>query len=194
MKTFFIALILLITSSCGYHLQGSGSILPPDVKRIAILPSQNLTTEPGLGVKFTEALRSRFERYGVVEIVESGADRDAELITKILSVSSETRSTSGNSDVAQELDLVVNISAELRRTNGQVLYTNPLIQRREPMATSGGLVVTTSSSFSQGNIGAQTLSGLSSREVARGQQEQVLEQVLDDVSRVVYLNSVAADF
>lgn len=194
MKTFFIALILLTTSSCGYHLQGSGSILPPDVRRIAILPSQNFTTEPGLSVKFTEALRSRFERYGVVEIVEPGEDRDAELVTKILSLTSETRSTSGNSDVAQELDLVVTFSAELKRTNGQALYNNPLIQRREPISTSGSLVVTSSSSFSQGGIGAQTLSGLNSREVARGQQEQVIEQMLDDVSRVIYLNSVAAEF
>lgn len=194
LKAIFFSSLLLLTSSCGYHLQGSGSILPPDVKKIAIIPSQNLTTEPGLSVKFTEALRSRYERYGVVELVDPSSSHDAELITKILSISSETRSTSGTSDVAQELDLVLNISAELRRTNGQILYTNPLIQRREPISSSGGLVVTSSSAFAQGGIGAQSLSGLSSREVARGQQEQVLEQMLDDISRVVYLNSVAAEF
>lgn len=193
-KKIFSLFFFLLTSSCGYHLQGSGSILPPDVKRIAIIPTQNLTTEPALGVKLTEALRSRFERYGVVEVVEAGQDRDAELVTKILGMSNETRSSSGNADVAQELDLIINFSAELRRTNGQILYSNPLIQRREPISTSGSLVVTSSSAFAQGGIGAQSLSGLNSREVARGQQEQVLEQILDDVSRVIYLNSVAADF
>ncbi len=181
-------------SSCGYHLQGSSSVLPPDVKRIAIKPVENLTTEVSLSARLTEALRSRFERYAVVKVVEPNQSRDAELITKIISLDTQTRSTSGNTDIAQELDLIINISAELKRTNGQILYKNPLIQRREPIATSGNLVVTSSSSFAQGSIAAQNLSGLSAREIARGQQEQIIDDMLDEVARSIYLNAVSAEF
>ena len=181
-------------SSCGYHLQGSSSVLPPDVKRIAIKPVENLTTEVSLSARLTEALRSRFERYAVVDVVEPNQSKDAELITKIIALDTQTRSTSGNTDIAQELDLIISISAELKRTNGQILYKNPLIQRREPIATSGNLVVTSSSSFAQGSISAQNLSGLSAREIARGQQEQIIDEMLDEVARSIYLNAVSAEF
>lgn len=195
MKIFSkITFLICLMSSCGYHLQGSSSVLPPDVKRIAIKPVENLTTEVSLSARLTEALRSRFERYAVVKVVEPNQSRDAELITKIISLDTQTRSTSGNTDIAQELDLIINISAELKRTNGQILYKNPLIQRREPIATSGNLVVTSSSSFAQGSIAAQNLSGLSAREIARGQQEQIIDDMLDEVARSIYLNAVSAEF
>ncbi len=195
MKKFLkFTFLMFFLSSCGYHLQGGSSVLPPDVKRIAIKPVENLTTEAGVSARLKEALRSRFERYAVVDVVESNQSRDAELITKILSLKTETRSTSGNTDIAQELDLIINISAELRRTNGQVLYQNPFIQRREPIATSGDLVVTSSSSFAQGSIAAQNLSGLNAREIARGQQEEILDEMLDEVARTIYLNAVSAEF
>ena len=195
MKNFLkFSFLICFVCSCGYHLQGSSSVLPPDVKRIAIKPVENLTTEASLSARLTEALRSRFDRYAVVSVVEPNQSRDAELITKIISLDTESRSTSGNTDITQELDLIINISAELRRTNGQVLYKNPSIIRREPIATSGDLVVTTSSSFAQGSIAAQNLSGLSAREIARGQQEQILDTMLDEVARSIYLNAVSAEF
>lgn len=186
--------LISLLSSCGYHLQGSGSILPPDVKRVAIQPAENFTTEAGLGLKLTEKLRSRFERYGVVDVVEVDEQPDAELFTRIISVQTSTRNTTGVTDIELELDLVLSVSVELRRANGQVLYLNPALVKRESFASTSDVVVTSSSSFSQSGIGAQTLSGLGSREVSRGQQEQVLEELLDDVARSIYINAVAADF
>ena len=53
---------------CGYTLQGSKSSLPPEIKRIAILSSDNQTSETSLSTELSEALRSEFERYGNLEL------------------------------------------------------------------------------------------------------------------------------
>lgn len=194
-NVFFAFVALFACSSCGYGLQGSGSILPPDVKTVAILPVENLTTESAIELSLTEKLRSRFERYGVVEVVDEDEPRDAELATKVLSIDTTTRNTTGATDISLELDLVLTVEVELRRTsNGKLLYRNPFLVRRESFAGVSDVVVTSSSSFSQSAIGASTLSGLSTREVSRGQQEEVLEDLLDEVARSIYLNAVAADF
>ena len=43
---FSAAAVLLLTGSgCGYRLQGSGSVLPPDVQKIAVAQVENNTTE-----------------------------------------------------------------------------------------------------------------------------------------------------
>lgn len=186
--------LFLFLVGCGYALQGSGSILPDDVQTIDIKVADNNTTETGLGVRFTEKLRSRFERYGAVKVVDPGEEADAELITSILSVSNQVRDVTGSSDIALELELILTIRAELRMKNGQILYRNDLLQVAETFGSVSDVVVTSSSQFAQGNIGADTLSTLGSREVSRGQQNEAIEEALEEAARVLYLDAVAADF
>lgn len=191
-----VLLLVLLSSlvSCGYSFQGSGSILPDDVKSIDIKVAENNTTETGLGVRFTEKLRSRFERYGAVEVVDPGEEADAELVTSILSVSNQVRDVTGSSDIALELEMILTIKAELKMRNGQILYRNDLLQVSESFGSVSDVVVTSSSQFSQGAIGAGTLSTLGSREVSRGQQNEAIEEALEEAARVLYLDAVAADF
>ena len=179
--------------ACGYTFQGSGSILPADVKTVSIRLAENDTTVPGLGPRFTEKLRSRFERYGVVKVLDAGEEADAELITKIDNIDIRTRDVTGNADIALELELIMNVTAELRRRNGQILYRNT-VNANETFAGVSDVVVTSNSSFAQGGIGSQTLGSLGSREVSRGQQDQALEDVMDEAARKLYLDAVAAEF
>lgn len=190
---FTVVSVMLLTG-CGYSLQGSGSILPDDVQSIDIKVADNNTTETGLGVRFTEKLRSRFERYGAVRVVDPGEDADAELITSVLSVNNQVRDVTGRSDIALELELILTIRAELRMKNGQILYKNNLLQVSETFGSVSDVVVTSGSQFAQGNIGAGTLSTLGSREVSRGQQNEAIEEALEEAARVLYLDAVAADF
>jgi outer membrane lipopolysaccharide assembly protein LptE/RlpB len=180
--------------ACGYGFQGSGSVLPNDIKTLAIRRSANLTTVPGIGLQFTEKLVSRFSRYGVVEVVGSGKDADAELVTSIKNVQVRVRDTTGETDIALEYDMEFTVSAILRRRNGQVLYKNDGIKSVETFGGQSDVVVTSSSDFAQGGISADTLSSLSAREVTRGQGRVVLDDLMDESARKLYLDSVAASF
>lgn len=190
----FTAAILLALSSCGYTFEGSGSILPSDIKTLAIRTAENNTTVPSLGVRFTEKLRSRFERYGAVKVVNPGQPADAELVSRVLSVSTSVADTTGQTDISLEQYIYFTASAELRRRNGQVLYRNPSIRTHENIANTSDVVNTSSSSFASGTISASTLSGLGSREVTRAQQEQALDDLMEEAARKLYLEAVAAEF
>ncbi|MFN8389740.1 MAG: LPS assembly lipoprotein LptE [Bdellovibrionota bacterium] len=189
-----LALVALLCAGCGYSFQGSGSILPQDIKTIAIPLVENNTTTPGLGQRFTEALRSRFDRYGAVRVVEDEAGADAVFRAKIDNVDSRVSNVTSNTDIELESELILTVSAELRRRNGQLLYRNSGMNISDSAASVGNVVVTSSSQFAQSGIQSSSLDTLSSREVARGQSRQVLDDLLDEASRRLYLEAVAADF
>lgn len=180
--------------SCGYRLQGSGSVLPSDIKTVSIRTSENNTTFTGLGPQFAEKLRSRFERYGVVRLVDSGEPADAEFITRIVSIDSENRDVQGRSNIQVEQSLKLEVFAELRKKNGQILYRNPAMIVVESFGTVSSNVVTSSSSFASGNLTPGSLGTLTQREVARGQAAETLEGLLDEAARKLYLEAVASDF
>jgi outer membrane lipopolysaccharide assembly protein LptE/RlpB len=188
------AAVVMLLTSCGYSFQGSGSILPQDIKTIAIPLADNNTTTPGLGQRFTEALRSRFDRYGAVKVIEDESRADAVFRAKIDNVDTRVSDVTSNTDIELESELVLTVSAELRRRNGQLLYRNSGMNISDSAASVGNVVVTSSSDFAQSGIQGSTLDTLGSHEVARGQGQQVLDDLLDEASRKLYLEAVAADF
>jgi len=189
-----ICLLLSILTGCGYTLAGSGSVLPEDVKTIAVINVINKTTEPGLGPRFTEELRSRFERYGVVKVVDNPAEADAQLKARITEVSASVRNVTGDTDVEVDNDLALTVSAELVKKNGQVLWRNPALRITQSVAGTGSTVVTSSSSFLASGVSASSIGNLSAREVQRGQREQVIDAILEEAARQIYMDAVASDF
>ena len=191
-KTTLSALLAL--AGCGYNFQGSGTSLPDDVKTVAIAKVENNTIERGLGTQVEESLRSVFERYGALKVVEEENQADAVLQAKILGITTAVKSVTSSTDVALEYNLTMYIAAELKRSNGQILWLHPKLSASEPFASTSDVVVTSSSDFAQGGIGGDTLSGLESNEVARGQQKVALNEVVDEISRKLYLEAVAEEF
>ena len=191
-----VALFVLsaVVSGCGFQFQGSTSILPPDVKKIAIARVENDTTYSTAGFRLQEELRSQFERYGVVEVVDEPRFADATLYAKITNTDSRTRNVTSQTDVAIDEELFMTVSADLRRKNGQTLYRDGNILTTESFASVADTVVTSSSSFAQGNINADTLNSLGQREISRGQEDQSIEDMIAETARKVYLNAVAAGF
>jgi TolB-like protein len=59
----------LVLGGCGYRLAGSGGVLPPHIRDIAVRPFENLTTRPEIEQRVTEDVSrelSRRRRYSVV--------------------------------------------------------------------------------------------------------------------------------
>jgi len=181
-------------AACGYTFQGSGSVLPPDVKSVYIPLAENSTTEIGLAELVTEALRERFERFGVLRVVESSANADAILKARILALKRGSSTVTSTTDTALQIESLLTISAELKRPSGNMLWRGDRVQARKVFGTTSNVVVTSSPEFAAGSLNEGDLSGLNSREIARGQESQVLEQLAEQVARQVYNDAVAPDF
>lgn len=195
--TFVLALSTLNLVGCGYQFQGSGSVLPPDVKRVYIPLVENNSTESGLTTLFTEALRDRFEQYGVVTVVDDIGDSDAILKTRILKVRRETGAVSGNTDSAIQLDTTMQLAAELRRVTGSVLWKNSGFEVSKSFGSINQTVVTSSADFASSGLGLSdfaTLGQSGSREVQRGQERNILAQLANEAALKIYDAAVAPDF
>lgn len=189
---FYILLIVSsVFASCGYRFAGSGSTLPKDIKTFTILPVENKTTFTGLEFRLADALRGRFERFGVVKLVKN--DADATLKAVIEKVESKTRSVQSNTDIAQDEDMTLTVKVEILRKNGAVLYKDD-ISVSEAFAGTSDTINPNTADFALGEFGNASATGLNVREAARGQQETVLEGMIDEAGRLIYQNGVAADF
>ncbi|MCC6221536.1 MAG: hypothetical protein IT291_09885 [Deltaproteobacteria bacterium] len=195
-KFLVLVLVLCVEAlvSCGYRFQGSGSILPDDIRTVAIAPVENETTVSGLGPELGEALRSEFERYGVVTVVEDASLADAVLEAKVLSVGTSVKNVTGSTDIELDAEIMLTIGAQLERRNGQVLWRNNRLSASQSIASVSDVVVTSSSQFLEGGIGAGSLASLEDRELSRGQQRQAISDLTEEISRKVYLEAVAEDF
>jgi outer membrane lipopolysaccharide assembly protein LptE/RlpB len=193
-KNCLILLSCLALSACGYTFQGGGSVLPPDIKVIAIPMVQNASTESSLTTTVTEALRDRFERYGVVTVVEDLGEADAILKARIVKVTRNQRTSTSRTDTELQLDTVLTLAAELRRVTGPVLWRDNNISVSKAFGTTSDVVVTTSPDFASGTLGAADLGALNSREVSRGQEQDALRTLADEAARQIYDSAVAPDF
>ena len=195
MKNILSTLVLaLALGGCGYTFEGGGSVLPPDVKVIAIPLVQNASTESGLTTVVTEALRDRFERYGVVSVVDDADAADAVLRARILKVSRNQRTSTSKTDTELQLDTTLTLAAELRRVTGPVLWRDNNISVSKEFGTTSGVVVTTSPDFASGTLGSADLGSLENREVSRGQEQEALRSLAEQVARQIYDSAVAPDF
>ena len=194
MRTLIFTLIVSSLCGCGYQFQGVGSILPPDVKTVYIPISENNSTEASFSTLLTESLRDRFERFGVVSVLDSQEGADAILRTKILKVGQDSQSVTSKTDVALQMNANVTIWGELKRPNGQVLWRDPKLVVGKAFGSTSDSVVTSSADFASGGIGAGDLGGLSSREVSRGQEQETYANLAEQAARIIYDQAVAPDF
>lgn len=185
--------VLISLSACGYAFQGSGTVLPPDVKNIYIPEVENDSSELGLADTVTDALRDQFDSYGAVTVVDRQSQADAVLKVRIVSLKQSVDTVSSTNTINQ-MDSTMTLTGELRRVTGKVLWRENNIRVTKNFATSSTTVVTSSPDFASGSISSEDLAGLSQRELARGQQQQALLSMSTDAARMIYDKSVSPEF
>lgn len=193
-RRMMVLVVCVVVNACGYTLQGSGTVLPPDVKAIYIPQVQNNSTELGLSDIVTESLREQFESYGVVTVVDRQSLADAVLNVKILNVTRTTRTVLGTDDTATQMETTILLEGELRRTTGPLLWKNNMIRVARGVGTDTSAVVTSSAAFASGSISSTDLQRLSSREITRSQENEILPNLAAEAARKIYDGSVAPDF
>ena len=185
---------LLPLQGCGDGFRGSESALPPDVERVFIPIVTNKSTQAGVDTLLTEALRDEFDRYGTITVVDRRSQADAVLDATITSITRERGPTTSNTDTALLLFTVMTLQAELRKKTGALLWKNDRMRVSKAFGAEGGVVVTSSADFASGNIGSSDFENLDDREVSRGQEQQALEDLSEQVARQIYAGAVLPEF
>lgn len=85
-KKVTLLLLLIILTSCGYHLVGSGG-LQKGIKNVAVLPFEKVDNVYILDQRLTEAVRAELGRRAKVKILESKEGADAILYGSITNFS-----------------------------------------------------------------------------------------------------------
>jgi len=142
----------------------------------------------------TEALRDRFDRGGVITLVDSIDDADAVLTASIKRVDGGAVTSTSTTNQALQVNNTLLLSAELRRLNGQILWNNPSLVVNRYSAATRSAVQTSTGDFASTGLLASDVIGLNDREVARSQQQSVYGPLVDEAARRVFEESVGPDF
>ena len=194
MKRLLAILMAVGVTGCGYSFVGAGSVLPPDVQNVYVPVVQNASTESTVSGALTDALQDEFERYGTLRVVDSASEADAVLQAKVLSVKRSTASVTSRTDSALQYDTVLSIAAELRRTNGQLLWRDPTLAVSRTFGTTSDVVVKSSVDFAAGGLSSRDLGNLDSREIAREQEQEALALLVEEAAKRIYRSAVLPEF
>lgn len=162
-----LALCLLV-SACGYHTAGRASLLPEDVRTIAVPGFVNQTQTYKIEQILTAAVVQEFvtrTHYHIANDASNAAD--ATLRGTVLSTSTTPLTYDSQTGRAASVLVTVSMKVALTDREGKVLYQNPSYIFREQYQVSSDL-----SSFFQEDSPA--LSRLS-REFARTLVSNILE-------------------
>jgi len=118
---FISAIIVLNLAGCGYHLAGSVSSLPSDIKKIAIPQFSNKTLRPDIENQFTNALLDEFSKGKKVEVVgESLADA---VVKGVITSFDNSPISFKSGDVIQEYRVTVGLEVSLiERADESVIW------------------------------------------------------------------------
>ena len=137
--------VAMLLSSCGYHVGGTGTRLPPGLKVIAVPAFENRTTRYRIEQRMTQAVVHEFLARTKYRIVATESSADAVLHGEITSfeaapaVFDTTSSPALNSTTARATTMLVTVHMVVRleeRETKKVLYQNDNYLFREPYEIS----------------------------------------------------------
>jgi len=140
MKRFFLLfLVCLFFLHCGYHLRGTGSFLPPYIKKMNIPMFKNLTTRFELDLKLTQSVIDEIVARGKVEITGSMESADAVLIGEIISfrvtpIAFSKEATADRYNITVAAKIILKDLA-----NQKIIFSNPNFQYMEEYEVPEGV-------------------------------------------------------
>lgn len=152
-----LAAVILGAAGCGYHLAGTQSGLPADIRSISVGSIENNSREYGLEKSLAFALEREVMMRRQFEMVEAPGGGDAVLTGRIRSI--QVRPVAFNkSDQAMQYEITLWLDMKLsRQENGEVLWDGSGLRQDTDYATSQAAVVTSSSQFQQQTLDAANL-------------------------------------
>jgi outer membrane lipopolysaccharide assembly protein LptE/RlpB len=131
------ALLVILASACGYHVAGTATRLPPDVKVIAIPTFTNKTPRFKIEQRITAAVMREFIQETSFQVTPNPAGADAELKGSVNSIRSGVLTFDPNTGRATTFQIQVSSSVELIDLHTKkVLFSNPNYIFREEYQVS----------------------------------------------------------
>lgn len=118
-------------TGCGYHVGGQGSLLPKDVRTIAVLPWNNATTQYKLPALMSAAISRELISRTRYNVVADPAKADATVSGNVVNIFNNATiydPVSGRSTGAQ---MMVQVQVQVVDKNGKVLFTRPNLEFRD---------------------------------------------------------------
>ena len=136
MKTILIVLLATL-SSCGYHVAGKGSLLPPSLKTVSI-PAFNNTT---VRYKLTDVMPQAFAREFIANtryrVVTDPGQADMVLTGAIITYTNNPTIFDPVAQRANVADLHVTLQVTLtERATGRILFQRPAFEVKESFQIS----------------------------------------------------------
>lgn len=152
-----VVLLACALAGCGYHFAGDQLSLPADVRSVSVGTIDNRSREYGLEKTLAFALEREIHMRGQLRMEEDPGAGDAVLSGAIHDVL--VRPVAFNkSDQAVQYEIALTLDLTLtRHSTGQVLWRVHRLRETDEYATSGAVVVTSSSQFQQGTLDAPNL-------------------------------------
>jgi len=124
-RILILTFICLFFLQCGYHLRGTGSFLPPHIKRVNIPMFKNLTTRFELDLKLTHSVIDELVARGKVGIAEDTKSADAVLIGEIVSFQALPIAVSREASADRYNIIVVTRITLKDLVNQKIIFSNP---------------------------------------------------------------------
>ena len=185
-----LAIVLAVgLGGCGYHLAGTGEVVPATAHSVSIAVFGNHTREPGLEVTLRRAIEEEFRRRGPLDVVPD-PQGDLVLAGSIRRFQTTPVAFTGTSEAVQ-FQGILQISFRLtERASGRVLYENKLLQESLDFGAVSNVVVTTSPRFQRGTIDARDLAQMTNVQIGDARRRETLVELVDLLARDVYLQSM----
>jgi outer membrane lipopolysaccharide assembly protein LptE/RlpB len=120
-----LAALCLVLLHCGYTLRGTGSNLPPGIKRVDVPMFKNMTTRFDLDVKLTQSVIDELVARGKVQIVRDSGNADAILVGDIVAFNVNPIAFSSQ-NTADRYNITIVAKIILRDlSNQKVIFSNP---------------------------------------------------------------------
>ena len=124
-KSSIVFLVCLFCLECGYHFRGTGSFLPPHIKKVNVPMFKNLTARFELDLKLTRSIIDELVARGKIEVSSDMKGADAVLLGEIVSFNVNPIGFT-NKAIADKYNIIVVAKINLRDLiNRKVIYSNP---------------------------------------------------------------------
>lgn len=124
-RALLLAAACVLAVQCGYHLRGTGTFLPPTIKRLGVPMFKNMSTRYNLEVTLTQGVIDELVSRGKVEVTNGTENADAVLLGEISSFSVNPIGFSSQ-NIADRYNVTVVAKIILRDLKDErVIFSNP---------------------------------------------------------------------
>ena len=130
--------VMLVASSCGYHLVGTTSFLPPEIENLYVEVFENRTQWVDMDQRLNEALTLEWVRRGRFELVDSPEDADVVLSGTMTRLSTIPVSFDANGRATEyQMTLMTDVRLEdVRGEEPELLWQDKAFSRRTSYAVN----------------------------------------------------------